>query len=221
MMRFADRAEAGLLLGERLSGYAGRPGLLVLALPRGGVPVAAQVAKALRSPLDVFVVRKLGVPGHEELAMGAIAAGDVRVLNAEVVGELGLSDEVIETVQARERRELERRLAAYRGDRPALDVTGRTIVLVDDGIATGSTMRAAISALRRMGPERIVVAVPVAPPVVEEELAGIADEVICLTTPTPFAAVGFWYGDFTPTTDQEVRHILTQGERPGADLGRI
>ena len=221
MMRFADRAEAGRLLGERLAGYAGRPGLLVLALPRGGVPVAAQVAAALRSPLDVFVVRKLGVPGQEELAMGAIASGGVRVLNAEVVGELGLSDEVIETVAARERRELERRLAVYRGDRPALDVIGRTIILVDDGIATGSTMRAALSALRRMGPERIVAAVPVAPPTVEEELAGIADEVICLATPMPFSAVGLWYEDFTPTTDDEVRRILSQGERQGAGLGWI
>src|SRR5262245_17311302 len=221
MIRFADRAEAGRLLAERLAGYAGRPDLLVLALPRGGVPVAAEVAQALAAPLDVFVVRKLGVPGQEELAMGAIASGGVRVLNPEVVGELGLSDAAIETVAAREGRELERRLAAYRGDRPALDATGRAIILVDDGIATGSSIRAALSSLRRMGPERIVVAVPVAPPTVEEELAGLADEVVCLATPMPFGAVGVWYVDFTPTTDDEVRRILERSERPGADQRRI
>ena len=205
---FRDRSEAGQLLAERLVAYAGRPDILVLALPRGGVPVAYEVARALGAPLDVFVVRKLGIPGHEELAMGAIASGGVRVLNDDVVQALHIPERVIEAVAARELRELERRERAYRGDRPAPDVRDRTVILVDDGLATGSTMRAAVAALRRLGPARIVVAVPTAAPSTCEEFRREADECICQITPEPFHAVGLWYQDFSQTTDDEVRDLL-------------
>jgi len=205
---FRDRSEAGQLLAERLIAYAGRPDILVLALPRGGVPVAYEVARALGAPLDVFVVRKLGIPGHEELAMGAIASGGVRVLNDDVVQALHIPERVIEAVAARELRELERRERAYRGDRPAPDVRDRTVILVDDGLATGSTMRAAVAALRRLGPARIVVAVPTAAPSTCEEFRREADECICQITPEPFHAVGLWYQDFSQTTDDEVRDLL-------------
>ena len=205
---FRDRAEAGRILAEKLVAYAGRPDVLVLALPRGGVPVAFEVTRALDVPLDVFVVRKLGVPGHEELAMGAIASGGVRVLNEDVIQALHPPFRVIEAVAARELEELGRRERSYRGDRPALQVRGGTVILVDDGLATGSTMRAAVKALRRLGPDRIVVAVPTAAPSTCTELGLEADECICCITPDPFYAVGVWYEDFSQTTDREVRDLL-------------
>jgi putative phosphoribosyl transferase len=207
-MLFRDRADAGRQLGSRLEAYAGRPDVLVLALPRGGVPVAYEVARALHAPLDVFLVRKLGLPGHQELAMGAIATGGVRVLNEDVVRALDIPDDVIETVAAEEREELERRERIYRGDRPAPDVRGRTVILVDDGLATGSTMRAAVAALRQQQPARIIVAVPVGAAETCAELNGEADEAVCLRTPEPFYAVGLWYEDFSQTTDEEVRDLL-------------
>jgi putative phosphoribosyl transferase len=209
---FRDRAEAGRRLAEKLVEYAGRPDLLVLALPRGGVPVAFEVAQALRAPLDVFVVRKLGAPGHEELAMGAIASGGVWALNEDVVRALQPSFHVIQAVAARELQELERRERAYRGDRPALEVRGRIVILVDDGLATGSTMRAAVTALRRLGPDLIVVAVPAAAPAACAELGREADACICCITPDPFYAVGAWYEDFSQTTDEEVRELLERAD---------
>jgi putative phosphoribosyl transferase len=212
MIRFKNRSEAGRFLAEQLSAYANRPDTLVLALPRGGVPVAYEVAKALGAPLDVFQVRKLGLPGHEELAMGAIATGGVRVRNPEVVEYLRIPDEVIDEVTARERRELERRERLYREDRPALSPRGRVVILVDDGLATGSTMRAAILALRQQQPASIVVAVPVAAKQTCEELRAVADEVVCAVTPDPFYAVGLWYEDFAQTTDEEVRELLARAE---------
>ena len=205
---FSDRAEAGDVLAARLSHLAGRPDLLVLALPRGGVPVGARVARALRAPLDVFVVRKLGVPGHEELAMGAIAGGGVRVRNQEVTSRLGLDDAVIDRVAEAEELELARRERSYRADRPAPDLVGKVVVLVDDGLATGSTMRAAVAAARAAGPARIVVAVPTAPASTCERLRREADEVVCATTPRPFRAVGYSYRSFPQTTDEEVRELL-------------
>lgn len=208
--RLRDRAEAGRLLAERLRTYAGRNDVIVLALPRGGVPVAFEIARALDAPLDVFLVRKLGVPGHEELAFGAIASGGMRVLNRQVVDALGLPPEQIAAIAAAEQRELERRERAYRGERPPPDVTGRTVILVDDGLATGSTMLAAVRALRQDDPARIVVAVPVADPEVCESLRAEADEVVCLFTPQPFVAVGVWYEDFSQTTDEEVIQLLEQ-----------
>ena len=210
--RFRDRAEAGTLLAAQLGEYAGRADVLVLALPRGGVPVAAEVAHALGAPLDVYVVRKLGVPGQEELAMGAIATGGVRVLNDEVVRVLRVSEEVIDAVAAEEGQELERREREYRGDRPPPDVRGRIVILVDDGLATGSTMRAAVAALRRQGPARIVMAVPVGAPETCGEMQEEADEAVCARTPEPFYAVGLWYEDFSQTTDDEVRDLLRRGE---------
>jgi len=189
-----------------------RPDVVILALPRGGVPVAFEVARALHAPLDVFLVRKLGVPGREELAMGAIASGGVRVLNDEVVWTLQIPDEVIDQVTAEEQRELERREREYRGDRPALDVSGRWVILIDDGLATGSSMRAAVAALRLKGPARIVVAVPVAAASTCEAMQTVADEVVCIRTPEPFGAVGLWYDDFSQTTDEEVRELLRQAD---------
>ena len=180
----------------------------MLALPRGGVPVAFEVAKYLAAPLDIFLVRKLGVPGHEELAMGAIATGGVRVVNDSVVGYLGISGEVIDAVAADEQRELERRERAYRDDRPAPDVRGRTVILVDDGLATGSTMRAAAAALRQQGPASIVVAVPVSSPETCDEFRSEVDDIVCAVTPRPFRGVGMWYEDFSQTTDEEVRELL-------------
>src|SRR5438874_818659 len=205
---FQDRKEAGELLAEELSAYAHRDDVLVLALPRGGVPVAYEVARALDVPLDVFVVRKLGVPGYEELAMGAVASGDVRVLNHEIVQSLDISDELIEQVTAAERQELWRRERLYRDDRPPNDLTGRVVILVDDGLATGATMKAAAEALRQRGPARIVVAVPVAASPTCVEFRDLVDEVICARTPEPFRAVGIWYEDFSQTTDDEVRMLL-------------
>jgi predicted phosphoribosyltransferase len=210
-MVFRNRTDAGRQLAERLSHYAGRDDVIVLALPRGGVPVGYEVAEALGAPLDVFIVRKLGLPGHEELAMGAIASGGVRVLNDRVVGAFRPSDKVIQSVEAEERRELERREREYRGGRPPLDVRGKTVILVDDGLATGSTMRAAVAALRRLGPARIVVAVPVGAAETCEEFTEEADEAICAQEPTPFYGVGMWYEDFSQTTDEEVRELLAHG----------
>jgi putative phosphoribosyl transferase len=205
---FRDRVEAGDVLAGRLTHYAGRADALVLALPRGGVPVGARVARALGAPLDVFVVRKLGVPGHEELAMGAIASGGVGVRNEEVVRKLRIDDATIQRVAEVEERELARRERSYRGQRPAPDLTGRVVILVDDGLATGSTMRAAVAAARRLGPARVAVAVPTAPASTCEELRREADEVVCATTPRPFRAVGYSYRSFPQTTDEEVRELL-------------
>ena len=205
---FRDRTEAGRVLADALSHYAGRDDVLVLALPRGGVPVAYEVARALDAPLDVFVVRKLGVPGHEELAMGAIASGGVRVLNEEVVRPLGIPRAVIDQVTRLEMRELQRREELYRGNRPRADVRGKTVILIDDGLATGSTMHAAAAALRQLRPERLVVAVPTAAPDTCDAFRSVVDEVVCATTPQPFHAVGAWYEDFSQTTDDEVREYL-------------
>jgi predicted phosphoribosyltransferase len=215
-MRFRNRTEGGRLLAEELAAYADRPDVLVLGLPRGGAPVAFEVARALRAPLDVFLVRKLGLPGREELAMGAIASGGARVLNEDVVRTLAVPDEVIDDVTAREWQELERRQRLYRGGRPAPDVGGRTVILIDDGLATGSTMRAAVAALREQGPARIVVAVPVGARETCADLQGEADEVVCALTPEPFFAVGMWYEDFSQTTDEEVRDLLERAAREHA-----
>jgi erythromycin esterase-like protein/predicted phosphoribosyltransferase len=216
---FQNRREAGRQLAEKLTAYANRRDVTVLALPRGGVPVAYEVARALRAPLDVFVVRKLGLPGHEELAMGAVATGGVRVLNQELVDSLGLPPHLIDTVAARELEELKRRERVYRGGRPPPDVRGRTVILVDDGLATGATMQAAIKALRELAPARIVVAVPTAPMDTCQSLRAEADEVICDITPEPFFGVGVWYADFSQTSDDEVRALLAQSavaEAPAA-----
>jgi putative phosphoribosyl transferase len=208
--RFRDRADAGRLLAERLSHYAGRDDVLVLGLPRGGVPVAAEVARALGAPLDVFLVRKLGLPGQEELAMGANASGGARVLNEELVETLGIPEALIDAVAAREEEELLRRERLYRGERPPPEVEGKTVILVDDGLATGSSMRAAVAALRRLRPARIVVAVPTAPVSTCEELRPEVDELLCARTPQPFYAVGIWYENFDQTTDEEVRGLLEE-----------
>jgi putative phosphoribosyl transferase len=214
-VRFRDRSDAGVQLAAQLGRYAGRPDTLVLALPRGGVPVAYEIARALGARLDVFLVRKLGLPGHEEFAIGAIASGGVRVLNEETLRDYAISGDQVEALVAAEELELERRERQYRGDRPFPSVEGRTVILVDDGLATGSTMRAAIAALRQERPERIVVAVPVAPPETCSELRRIVEEILCLMTPDPFYAVGLWYEDFSQTTDEEVREYLERG-RMGA-----
>jgi predicted phosphoribosyltransferase len=190
----------------------GRDGVIVLGLPRGGVPVAFEAAKALGAPLDVFLVRKLGVPGHDELAMGAIASGGVRVLNDSVVGSLAIPEAALEEVTARERKELERRERAYRGGRSGPALGGRRIILVDDGLATGATMRAAVKALRAHEPARIVVAVPTAPPDAIDDLREEADEVVCLHTPAPFYGVGGSYDDFSQTSDEEVRELLARAD---------
>jgi predicted phosphoribosyltransferase len=211
-----DRREAGRLLAEQLRGYAGRDDVIVLALPRGGVPVAYEIAEALGAPLDVFLVRKLGVPGHEELALGAIATGGIRVVNGQLVDALGMTTDEVEAVAARELSELERRERAYRGDSPPPDVTGKTVILVDDGLATGSSMWAAVLAVRADDPARVVVAVPVADPDVCERFRGEADAVVCLMTPKPLRSVGSWYEDFEQTTDDEVRELLAKARRRGA-----
>ena len=214
--RLLNRTEAGRLLASKLTDYANRGDVLVLGLPRGGVPVAYEVALALNAPLDVCLVRKLGVPGRSELAMGAIASGGIRVLNSEIVAGLEIPESVIETVAAKERQELERRERAYRGSRPALEVGGKTVILVDDGIATGATLRAAIAALRSSGPDHLVVAVPVAPPATCSRLEAEVDEVVCLMTPEPFWSIGLWYEDFSQTTDAEVRELLARGQPAAA-----
>jgi predicted phosphoribosyltransferase len=205
---FADRADAGRELARLLADFAGRDDVTVLALPRGGVPVAAEVARALGAPLDVFIVRKLGLPGHEEFAMGAIATGGVRVLNEEVLRHFDVTDDVVAAAAAQEQEELERRDRLYRDGRPAPELGGRTVIVVDDGLATGATMRAAVEALRAFEPRVVVVAVPVASPEACDELAHQADAVFCARTPDPFHAVGLWYEQFEQTTDEEVREAL-------------
>jgi putative phosphoribosyl transferase len=207
---FENRTDAGRRLGQALSAYAGRSDLIVLGLPRGGVPVAYEVARALSAPLDLLVVRKLGTPGREELAMGAIASGGICVLNREVVSAYRIDDATIEAATAQERRELARRERLYRGDRPYPALEDRCVILVDDGIATGATLRAGLAALRQHSLARLVIAVPVAPPDTVERLRGEADDIVCLATPEPFFAVGQWYRDFSQTTDAEVRELLTR-----------
>jgi predicted phosphoribosyltransferase len=211
--RFEDRAGAGRRLAGMLAGYAAMPDAIVLALPRGGVPVGYEVAVGLGLPLDIFLVRKLGVPGHEELAMGAIASGGVRVLNDDVVGPLNIGPTTIERVAASEQHELERRETAYRDGRPSPNLRGRTVILVDDGLATGSTMLVAIRAINLQQPARIVAAVPTAAPSVCAEIGREADEIVCAITPEPFYAVGLWYDDFSETTDEDVRHLLQLAAR--------
>ena len=215
---FRNRTEAGRLLAKRLKPtYANRSDVLVLGLTRGGVPVAYEVAQVLHAPLDICIVRKLGVPGHEELAMGAIATGGIMVLNEELVRSLRISQKALAQVATREQQELERRNRIYRGDRREPDLSHGTIILVDDGIATGSTMKAAISTIKQQRPERIIVAVPVAPPDVCQELKEEVDEVVCLLTPEWLYALGLWYDDFSPTTDAEVRHLLARTkEKPNS-----
>jgi putative phosphoribosyl transferase len=206
--RFANRREAGRQLGQALLQYRGRPDVLVLGLPRGGVPVACEVADVLGAPLDVFVVRKLGMPGHEEFAIGAIASGGVRYLDNEILRAYNVSQATVARIAQREEAELARRERLYRGDHPPPALNARTLILVDDGLATGATMRAAVIAVRSAGPAAVVVAVPVAPAESCELLRRDADEVVCLLTPTPFEAVGLWYDDFSETSDDEVRSTL-------------
>src|SRR5438067_964886 len=207
-MRYRDRIDAGQQLAAKLMMYANRPDVLVLALPRGGVPVGFAVAAGLHAPLDVFLVRKLGVPGHEELAMGAIATGGVRVINEEVMSQLRIDPQIVDQVAAREQAELERREHAYRGVRRAPDIGGRIAIIVDDGIATGSTMRAAVAAVRKQAPSRVIVAVPTAAGSTYREFEKIADEIFAVITPEPFFAVGEWYENFNQTSDDEVRALL-------------
>ncbi|WP_414585678.1 phosphoribosyltransferase [Scytonema sp. PCC 10023] len=207
-MLYKNRKAAGQILAKELAAYANRQDVLVLALPRGGVPVAFEVAKGLNAPLDVFVVRKLGVPEQQELAMGAIASGGVRVLNENIVRSLGISEAAINQVVAKEQQELERREHLYRGDRPVPTLHERTVILVDDGLATGATMRAAVVALQQQKPAKIIVAVPVSASETCQEFQSKVDEVVCAATPNPFYSVGLWYEDFPQTTDQEVRDLL-------------
>ncbi len=210
---FADRVDAGRKLADRLGAYSGRRDVIVLGLPRGGVPVAFEVARALDAPLDIFLVRKLGAPGHEELAMGAIASGGIVVIHDDVVKALKVSSDVLLDEVEAQRKELTRREAIYRGDRPALDVKGKTVILIDDGMATGSSMRAAVAALRRQDPARIVVAVPVGAASTCSEIRAIADECVCVVAPENFRAVGLWYDDFAQTIDEEVCFILRRWAR--------
>lgn len=206
--RFSNRSEAGRILAAKLLGYEGRGDAVVLALPRGGVPVGFEIARRLCLPLDVLIVRKLGVPGHEELAMGAIATGGVRLLNRQLIAAFGISPEGVMEVERKEQAELTRRERSYRGERPPLDVAGKTVILVDDGIATGSTMLAAILSLRQRGIARLIVAAPVAPDDVVRHLRGQADEVVCAVIPQDFGGVGWWYDDFSQTGDEEVHRLL-------------
>jgi putative phosphoribosyl transferase len=207
-VRFTDRRAAGIELASKLNRYRGRTDVVVLALPRGGVPVAFEIAEALAAPLDIFVVRKLGMPGHPEFAIGAIASGGVRVLNDEAIGWYAIPGNAIDAVARQELAELERREREYRQGRPLLDLHDRVVVLVDDGLATGSTMRAAVQAVRAHRPSRVVVAVPVGAPETCDAFADITDETVCARTPEPFSAVGLWYRDFSQTTDEEVRDLL-------------
>jgi putative phosphoribosyl transferase len=212
-MSFPDRFEAGQALAEKLSHYRDESNVLVLGLARGGVPVAYEVAKRLGATLDVFLVRKLGVPGHEELAMGAVASGGIQVLNEEVVPRLGISEGVIAQVADRELREIDRQQQYYRPGKPAPRIAGRTIILVDDGLATGSTMRAAIESIRQQQPERLVVGVPVGAAETCAELAAEVDEIVCAVSAERFMAVGMWYDDFSPTSDQQVQRLLEDASR--------
>ena len=215
---FRDRRDAGRVLAGRLTAYANRSDTVILALPRGGVPVAYEIAQALHAPLDIFLVRKLGVPGHEELAMGAIASGGVRVMNDEIVGMFGLREQDIASVAAREATEIARRERAYRGDHPPLPVRDKTVILIDDGLATGATMRAAAQAIRAQGPAKLVIAVPVAASSTCDAFRAEVDEIVCAATPEPFYGVGLWYQDFSQTTDDEVRTLL--GRAPHEALAR-
>lgn len=218
MKPFKDRNQAGELLAARLVelGYDQKPHLLVFGLPRGGVPVAFQVARRLNTPLDVWVVRKLGTPGHEELAMGAIASGGGRVLNQDIVESLQISADTIAAVEQQQQAELERRERLYRGSKPFPELTDQTVLLVDDGLATGATMKAALAAARHKHPRRLVVAVPVAPPDTVAEIQTLVDEVVCLETPAFFQAVGLWYEHFPQTSDEEVLALLEAARRSGA-----
>lgn len=218
-MVFRDRIEAGRALTRFLRKYSNEPNVLALALPRGGVPVAFEIAQALHAPLDVLLVRKLGVPGHEELAMGAIASGGVLVLNEDVVEMLNIPPHVIDRVAEEELRELRRREEAYRGNRPPPAIAGRTVILVDDGLATGSTMKAAARAIRQQSPARLIIAVPVGARQTCEELESIADEVVCAATPEPFYAVGMWYEDFAQTSDEEVKQLLEEANQSAVAAG--
>jgi putative phosphoribosyl transferase len=213
---FPNRSEAGRFLATKLSRYSGRDDVIALGLPRGGVPVAYEVASLLRVPLDVFIVRKLGVPGFEELAVGAIASGGVRVLNEDVMRALPNANEIVEAVTQRETTELERREQEYRNGRPAPEIRGRIVILIDDGLATGATMRAAVKALRERGAAKIVVAVPVGPPETCREFEDVADEVVCASAPEFFQAVGQYYEDFSQTSDEEVRNLLARAAQSDA-----
>ncbi len=210
---FKNRNEAGQLLANSLQKYANNPDAIILALPRGGLPVAYEVAKALQVKLDIFIVRKLGVPGHDELAMGAIAWGDVMVLNEEIISGLSISEQTIEAVKKVESQELKRRNIAYRDQKPFPIIENKIVILVDDGLATGATMRAAITALKQLNPTKLIVAIPVAPPDACMDIRPTVDELVCLETPEPFYAVGAWYDDFSQTTDTEVRDILAAAEQ--------
>jgi putative phosphoribosyl transferase len=211
LARFANRTDAGRRLAAELQQYANRPDVIVLALPRGGVPIGYEVAKGLGAPLDVFVVRKIGLPWQEELAMGAVASGGVRVFDRNLIRVAHVSDADVERIADAEERELERRERLYRGDRPFPDLNAKTVILVDDGLATGASMRAAVAALREDKPARIVVAVPVAAPETCDAFRNIADEIVCAETPEPFQAVGQWYDDFSQTTDDDVKELLARG----------
>ena len=213
--RFTDRVDAGRRLADALKDYEGRDDIVVYGLPRGGVPVAAEVAMALGAPLDVLIVRKLGVPGQPELAMGAVASGGVRVLNDEILRQIHVSDEQIDRITEEQRREVREREERFRGDAEVPEVQGKTALVIDDGIATGSTMRASVEALRELGPEEIVVAVPVASYSACDDMEEVADAVVCLETPSPFHAVGAWYENFDQTTDAEVKQLLEQARDPG------
>lgn len=214
---FADRAAAGRILAEALHEYAGREGVTVFGLARGGVPVAYEVARGLGAPLDVFMVRKLGFPGHEELAMGAIASGGVRILNQDVLDRYPVSEDAVAAVAAREQEELERRQREYTGGRSSLPIEGRTVILVDDGLATGASMRAAAAAVRSQNPAELIIAVPVAAPETCRAMEAEADAVVCARTPEPFRAVGMWYTSFGQTTDEEVKALLERGGARAAD----
>jgi predicted phosphoribosyltransferase len=205
---FRDRKQAGRLLADALREFRNRPDVTVLALPRGGVPVAYEVARRLKAPLDVFIVRRLQAPGYEDGGLGALATGGVRILDDELVRQLHITPQMIEVITAREQRELERREHLYRGDRPAPGVRGRTVIVVDDGLTTGATMKVALDALRQQQPARLVAAVPVAPPGVRDDLRHRADDVVCAIAPEPFGAIGAWYRKFDQTTDEDVRDLI-------------
>ena len=209
MIKFRNRTEAGKMLAEKLTAYPHQKDLLVLALPRGGVPVAFEVAKELNAPLDICIARKLGVPNHKELAMGAIASGGIGILNYDVINTLGIDEETIKVVASEELKELQRRDRVYRGDAAPIDIKNKTIILIDDGIATGSTIRAAITVIKQQQPAKLIVAVPVAPASTYTELKSEVDEIVCLETPEPMSAIGLWYEDFSQTTDEEVRQLLS------------
>ena len=213
MARFSDRRDAGRVLAQELTAYAGRSDVIVLALPRGGVPVAYEVALALNAPLDIFVVRKLGLPGHDELAIGAIAFGGVRVLNEDIIHALNIPEAMINRVAQQELQELGRREQLYRGDRPMLDVQDKTVILIDDGLATGASMRAAVSGVRTQHPARIVIAVPTAAPETCNAFEFEVDEIVCAMTPEPFFGVGKWYENFSQITDEEVHTLLEEASR--------